>query len=273
MRGLKGMRGLLQWAGLMVLLTGSAMANGNALWQRSTLNQVLKRAELRVCLEPGYLPFEMEDAKGKLTGFDVELARHMAQAMGVKVRFVKVDWSQIMPSLLTGQCDIIMSGMTITPERNLWINFADPYMTTGQTILMRKALQIRVKSFKDLNSSRYTVVTKPGVTAHDAVKKHMPKAKLRLFDSETAGVKEVLAGKADAFVYDLPFNAIYSGNNQAKLIFLDTPFTHEPLGWGLRKGDPDFLNWLNHYLAQIKGDGTYKALYKKWFIDGKWLKN
>lgn len=267
------MSGFIRGLGLLVLLAGTAMANGNELWQRSTLNQVLKRAELRICLEPGYMPFEMEDSKGKLTGFDVELARNMAKAMGVKVRFVRVDWAQIMPSLLTGQCDLIMSGMTITTERNLWINFADPYMTTGQTILMRKDLRIRVKSYKDLNSSRYTVVTKPGVTAHDAVKKHMPRAKLRLFESEAEGVQEVLDGKADAFVFDLSFNAIYYGNNRDKLIFLDTPFTHEPLGWGVRKGDPDFLNWLNHYLAQIKGDGTYEALYKTWFIDGKWLKN
>ena len=267
------MKTFLRCMGLLVLLTGTALANGSELWQRSTLNQVIKRGVLRVCLEPGYMPFEMEDSKGKLTGFDVELARHMGSAMGVRVRFVEVDWAQIMPALLTGQCDIIMSGMTITPERNLWINFADPYMTTGQTILIRTELKIRVKSFRDLNTSRYSVVTKPGVTAHDAVKKHMPKAKLRLFESEAEGVKQVIEGKADAFVYDLPFNAIYYGNNRAKLIFLDTPFTHEPLGWGVRKGDPDFLNWLNHYLAQVKGDGTYNALYKKWFIDGKWLKN
>ena len=63
-------------------------------------------------------------------------------------------------------------------------------------------------------------------------------------------------------------NAQYPG----KFIFLDEPFTFEPLGWAIRKGDPDFMNWLNNFLRQIKGDGSYDEMYKKWFLSGDWLK-
>ena len=250
---------------------GPAAANDNALWQKSTLNQIIKRGELRVGLEPGYVPFEMRDDDGEIVGFDVDIAREMAAAMGVKLRIVPLDWNGIMPALLTDQFDIIMSGMTITPERNLWVNFADAYMTVGQTILLRKALAGKVKTYKDLDSADFTVVTKPGTTAHEAVKKYMPTARIQLFESEAGAVNEVTAGRADAFVYDLPFNAIYYARNKGKLVFLDTPFTHERLGWAVRKGDPDFLNWLNNFLAQFKGDGRYDDSYRRWFKDGAWL--
>ena len=83
---------------------------------------------------------------------------------------------------------------------------------------------------------------------------------------------EVVNGKADAFVYDLPFNAVYSGQNPEKLVHLDQPFTYEPLAWGIRKGDPDFLNWLNNYMRQIRGDGTYDKIYAKWFESTEWQK-
>lgn len=263
---------LLAFFGALLLLpVGPAEANDNSLWQNSTLKQILTRGELRVGLEPGYVPFEMIDDEGNVVGFDVDMAKEMAAAMGVKLRIVRLDWNGILPALLADQFDIIMSGMTITPERNLWVNFADPYMTVGQTILLRKALADKVKSYKDLDAKTYTVVTKPGTTAQEAVKKFMPNARVQLFESEAAAVNEVTAGRADAFVYDLPFNAIYFTRNKDKLVFLDKPFTHERLGWGVRKGDPDFLNWLNNFLAQLKGDGRYEEMYNRWFKEGAWL--
>lgn len=258
---------------LAFLVTAStAFANDNALWQRSTLNQIIKNGELRVGLEPGFAPFEMLNKKGKVVGFDIDLAKLMAESMGVKLKVIKLDWNGIMPALLTNQCDIIISGMTITPERNLWINFADSYMTVGQTVLLRKGLSTTIRNFDQLNHEKFTLATKPGTTAQDAIKKFLPNAKVQLYESESAAVDEVLAGRVDGFVYDYPVNAIYYARNQKNLIFLDTPFTHERLGFGIRKGDPDFLNWLNNFLAQIKGDGTYDRLHARWFKSRDWLK-
>ncbi|MEZ4468740.1 MAG: transporter substrate-binding domain-containing protein [bacterium] len=251
---------------LLATLAPPARAEDPDLWQRSTLNEIIRRGELRVGLEPGYVPFEMVDpASGELVGFDVDIAQLMARSMGVRLKIVRLDWSGIMPALLASQFDVVMSGMTITPERNLWVNFSDPYLVAGQTILLRPPLAEKVKSYKDLDSPAYLVVTKPGTTAHDAVKRLLPQARVQLFESEAAGVAEVKAGRADAFVFDLPFNALAHARDPAALAFLQTPFTHERIGWAIRKGDPDFLNWLNHFLAQIKGDGRYDALYERWF--------
>ena len=258
---------------MLLAFSTSLFASDIALWEKSTLNEIIERGTLRVGLEAGYMPFEMTNKRGEIVGFDVDVARQMAKTMGVKLELVNTAWDGIIPALLTNKFDIIMSGMTLTPQRNLRINFAEPYIVVGQTILLRKGLEGEVKSYKDLNNSKYIVATKLGTTGEQATKRYLGKSNIRLFETEADGALEASNGKTDAFVYDLPFNAIYFSQNPGKVTHLDTAFTHEPLAWGVRKGDPDFLNWLNNFLRQIKGDGTYDKIYSKWFQSSEWQKN
>ncbi len=238
-----------------------------------SLDEIQDRGTLRVGMEPGYMPFELMNQKGQIVGFDVDMANRMAKAMGVKLELVSTAWDGIIPALLTKKFDILMSGMTLTQERNMKINFADPYIVIGQTILLRKALAGEVKSYKDLNNKKYKVGSKLGTTGEQATKRMIPKAKYISYETEQEGVLEAVNGKIDAFIYDLPYNAAaISQRGQGKLIFLDEPFTHEPLAWAVRKGDYDFLNWLNHFLNQARNDGTYEKIYHKWFVDDAWLK-
>lgn len=254
----------------------SALADDINLWKKSTLNQILQRGELQVCMEPGYMPFEMKDKKGRIIGYDVDMAKRMAKEMGVKLKLLPTSWDGIIAALVTNKCDIIMSGMTITQQRNLKINFANPYVVVGQTILMKKGLSSSIKTAKDLDKPEFTVVTKLGVTGEVATRKFFTKAKIITFETEADAAAEVLNGRADAFVYDQPYNILFmSDKGKDKLIHLDAPLTYEPLGWAIRKGDPDFLNWLNNFLRQVKGDKVvdfHEKLNKKWLQDTSWLK-
>ncbi|HEY0973343.1 MAG TPA: transporter substrate-binding domain-containing protein [Solimonas sp.] len=241
--------------------------------QTSTLDQIIKRGELRVGLEAGYMPFEMLDKKGNIIGFDVDLARLMARYMGVKLTLVNTQWDGIIPALLTGKFDLLMGGMTITPERNLKVNFCDPYVMIGQTVLMQPKHATTVQRYDQLNDPRYLIVAKLGTTGDIAARKFFPNARLKQFESEADAAMEVRNGRADAFVYDLPFNAVYAAQHADRIVHLKEPFTQEALAWAVRKGDPDMLNWMNNFLAQIKRDGIYDALYRKWFEGSAWLQN
>ena len=242
--------------------------------KKSTLEAILKKGELRVGFESGYMPFEMTDKKGKFVGFDIDMAKAMAKAMGVKFVPVNTAWDGIIPALITKKFDIIMSGMTVTQERNLKINFADPYIIVGQTILINKKHKNKIKSYKDLNNSKYTVTSKLGTTGEQAVKRLIPKCKYKSFETEPEAALEVVNGKADAFVYDLPYCVVFNAEQGAgKLIFLDEPFTFEPLAWAITKGDPDFMNWLNNFLSQVKNDGRYERIHNKWIKSTGWYKN
>ncbi|WBA80524.1 transporter substrate-binding domain-containing protein [Endozoicomonas sp. GU-1] len=256
----------------LLAFSSSLFASYNQIWEESTLNKIVERKVLRVGLDAGYMPFEMTNKQGKIVGFDVDVARQMAKSMGVELEIVNTAWDGIIPALVTDKFDIIMSGMTLTSQRNLQINFANPYIVIGQSVLLRNGLKDEIKSYKDLNNPKYTVVSKLGTTGDLAARRYLSKARLRLFETESEGAIEVVNGKADAFIYDLPFNAVYSSQNPGKLVHLDTPFTYEPLAWGVRKGDPDFVNWLNNFLTQIQGDGTYDKIYAKWFESSAWQK-
>ena len=266
------MKKMVTLLAFLLAFSSSVFAADSDLWKNSTLNQILERKVLRIGLEAGYMPFEMTNKQGKIIGFDIDLARQMAKAMGVKLEVVNTAWDGIIPALMTDKFDIIMAGMTLTPQRNLQINFTDPYIVIGQSVMIRKELEGEIKSYKDLNNAKYTVTSVMGTTGDFSAKRYLSKAKLRLFETASEGAIEVMNGKADAFVYDMPFNAHYSNQNPGKLLHLDQPFTYEPLSFGVRKGDPDFLNWLNNFLGQIKGDGTYDKIYAKWFESSDWQK-
>jgi polar amino acid transport system substrate-binding protein len=203
----------------------------------------------------------------------MDYARRMAKEMKVKFVPVNTEWDGIIPALMTDKFDIIMGGMTITQERNLKINFAEPYIVVGQTILLNKKHEGKVKSYKDLNNPKYILTSRLGTTGEQAIKRYMPKATYKSFQTEAEAGLEVINGKADALVYDLPYcGFLYGSQGKGKTVFLDTPFTYEPLAWAINRGDPDFLNWLNNFMRQTKGDGFYDRLYQKWIIGTDWKK-
>ena len=263
--------------GLAILLTGLALAAGalaqdKAINPNSTLSGVLDRGALRVCFEAGYLPFEMtstrsglrerqlrpsDERKGGQTtqfgGFDVDLGREMARELGVAFAPVNTRWTSIIPSLRLGRCDIIISGMSVTAERSRLVDFSEPYMRIGQTVLLNRKLADSVKSYRDLNDPQYKVASKPGTTGEAAVKRLLAKADYRPFDTELTAAMAVADGTVDAFVYDRPYNATFLAMHGSEgLVFLDEPFTDEAIAFAIRKGDPDFLGWLNDFLRDIE---------------------
>jgi polar amino acid transport system substrate-binding protein len=153
------------------------------------------------------------------------------------------------------------------------VDFAEPFMTVGQTVLLNAKHAGKVKSYKDLNDSKFVVVSKPGTTGEEAVQSLIPKATYETADTEIDGARRVLEGTADAFVYDFPFNAVFSAMHPSdQLIFLDEPFTKEPIAWAIRKNDPDFMKFLDDFLKDIKQDGRFDKIHDKWFKNTDWYK-
>ncbi len=267
---------------LFVLLTliligsfclGSAMAfTAEDMAKASAIEEILKRGQLLVGMEAGYQPFEMQDEKGNIVGFDVDMAYEMGKAIfgkggEKKVKLINTAWEGIIPALMTHKFDIIMSGMTILQSRNLKVNFCEPYYYIGQTLLINKKDKDKYKSYKDLNKKGVIVTSRLGTTGAFLAEKLMPKATLRLFKTEGEGALQVANGLADAFIYDEPQVRVFAAMYKATTVGIFDPISYEPLAWAIRKGDPDFLNWLNNFLRQVRGDGRWEQLKQKWFVD------
>jgi len=238
----------------------------------SAIEEILKRGELRIGMEAGYQPFEMQDEKGNIVGFDVDIAYEMGKAIfgkggEKKVKLINTAWEGIITALMTHKFDIIMSGMTALQSRNLKVNFCDPVYYIGQCLLINKKDVGKYKSYKDLNKKGVIITSKLGVTGAFTAEKLMPKATLRLFKTEAEPALQVANGLADAFIYDEPQVRVVAAMYKKDTVGIFDPITYEPLAWAIRKGDPDFLNWLNNFMRQIRGDGRWDQFKQKWFVD------
>jgi polar amino acid transport system substrate-binding protein len=161
--------------------------------------------------------------------------------------------------------------MSVTEERKEKVDFAESLYDRGTDRAAQCQAQETVQSYKDLNDPKFVVVSKPGTTGEEAVQRLIPKATYETADTEIEGAMRVLEGTADAFVYDFPFNAVFRALHPSnQVVFLDEPFTEEPIAWAIRKNDPDFMKFLNDFLARIKADGRFDRIYFKWFLSTDW---
>lgn len=239
--------------------------------KESTLEQILEKNRMRVGFST-FVPWAMKDKKGEYTGFEIEVATQLAADMGVNIEFVPTKWSGIIPALLTGKFDIIIGGMGVTPERNLKVNFSDPYEFSGMSILANKKLAPGQDTLESFNNPETVIVARIGTTAAAAAKRYLPLAQLNLFDDEGQALQEVLNNRASAMVSSQPFPEFQTLKYSDK-IFLPLrgeTFTREPIGFAVRKGDYDFLNFLNNWIRVKNADGWLRERYDYWFTTQDW---
>ncbi len=238
--------------------------------KESTLEQVLKRGTLRVGMST-FVPWAMRDKTGKLIGFEIDVATRVAKNLGVKVEFVPTKWDGMIPALLAGKFDVIIGGMGIRPDRNLKVNFTIPYDYTGMSMVAHKVLAEGLRSLKDFNRPDVLLAARLGSTAVTAAKKFMPRAQLRMFDDESQAYQELLNGRVHAVVGSAPMPRFQAIKNPEKLFLpLKTEFTREPIGFAIRKGDLDTLNYLNNWIRVVEAEGWLRERKVYWFETKDW---
>jgi polar amino acid transport system substrate-binding protein len=249
---------------------GRAAPLPQQLTQESTVERVLQRGVLRVGMDT-FVPWAMRDKTGKLVGFEIDVATRLAADMGVKVEFVPTKWSGIIPALLTGKFDVIIGGMGIVPSRNLKVNFTQPYDFSGMSIVAGKEMAAGFKDLEDFNRPEVILTAKLGATSVMAARKYFPRATLREFDGEAQIYQEVLNGRAHAAIASAPTPAFQALDHPEKLFlpFPDT-FTKEPIGFAVRKGDPDTLNFFDNWIRFVSAEGYLQERKHYWFETRDW---
>jgi len=236
----------------------------------SLLDTITKRGVLKVGLST-FVPWAMKDKNGDLIGFEVDVARRIAKDMGVMVEFIPTKWSGIIPSLLTGKFDVIIGGMGIRPDRNLKVNFSIPYEYSGLSIVASKVKAAGFNTLADFNKKGVVIAVRLGSTGADAIEKLLPLATMRLFDGESQLIQELLSGRATALVGSAPMPAFLALKYSDKLFLpLKGNFTREPIGFALRKGDLDLLNFFNSWIRVVAAEGWLKERNHYWFETREW---
>ncbi|MGH8832598.1 MAG: basic amino acid ABC transporter substrate-binding protein, partial [Polaromonas sp.] len=215
--------------------------------------------------DAAYAPFESQNEKGEIVGFDIEVVKAVAQKAGIEVKFLNTPWEGIFNSLNQGDRDLLVSSITITPERQQTMDFSAPYFDAQQLIAVKK--DSKIAKFTDLKKLKVGVQN--GTTGDEVVAKLQGKASanIKRFESTPLALKELEAGGVDAVVADNGVVVHYVNNNvDAKFKTIsDASFAAEQYGLAVKKGNAELLEKLNKGLAAIKTDGTYNQIYAKYF--------
>jgi polar amino acid transport system substrate-binding protein len=236
------------------------------------LQRIVESGELRVGLSGNQPPLNMKNQRGEIIGLEVELIEALARSMELEVRLVAMPFADLLPSLEKGDVDLVISGMTITPERNARVAFVGPYVISGKSLLTRSKEIANVESTAALDLPDRTYAALRGSTSQDFVTTNLPQTKLVTTRDYDAAVKMVIDGEVDAMIADYPICALsVLRHPEAGLSMLVTPFTVEPLGIALPADAPLFVNLVENYLHTMDGTGLLIQLKAKWFSDGSWI--
>ena len=241
-------------------------------WAGKVMNRILARGTLVVGTTGHFPPFSVKDKEGKYIGLDMDLARAMASAMGVKMEVKRYDMADLIEAVRKNKVDMALSGITMTFKRNLKVIFVGPYMVTGQAILAKKAVVQRVKSPSDMNKPSFRLVVVKGTTGATVARLLVPKATVIEKNTMTEAFNMVMKDKADALLADQPFCVVAAFQHQNQPIGVSEPFTQELVGIALPEGDDLLVNWVENFIMQMQIKGELKKLKKYWFQNPSWIK-
>ncbi len=237
------------------------------------LDRIQKRGELVVGTMGNMPPLNMTAKDGEIFGLEPDLARKLAAAMNVKVKFVTKPFSELLPALQNGEVDMVLSGMTITPERNLKVAFVGPYFISGKAFLTKIKTIAYADEARDANNPETKIVTLKGSTSQAFAEKFLDKTTLFTTENYDEAVDMVLQDKVQAMIADYPICVVSVFRYpEAGLLSVVTQLTYEPIGIAIPANDPLLMNWTRNTLNSIEGSGMLDELKLKWFAEGDWLK-
>lgn len=223
---------------------------------------------LTVAMELAYPPFETRDEAGEPTGVSVDLMKAFGEYVGREIQIENTAWDGLIPALQTGTADLVISSMTIRPDREEQVDFSDPYANALLAVLISKDAE--ASSVEDLNRAGKKLAVKSGSTGHLYAQSNLTEAELIVLPDESACVTEVAQGRADGFIYDQL--TIYR-NWQKNLDTTDAIFIpfQEPEQWGIavQKGNHELLEQVNAFLEEFRENDGYDQLVETYLTEEK----
>lgn len=258
--------------GLMMSMWGQVLGAGESAKVSPALDRIMARKELRVGTAASMPPLNMTTKDGEIIGLEIDLARAFANAMEVKLTLSQMRFNELLPALEKGQVDMVLSGMTMTPQRNLKVAFVGPYFASGKSIVTKKKNVESVDELAKMNNPDKVLIALKGSTSQMFVEKLIPKAKLLLADDYDQAVASVRDDKAVAMVADYPICmlSVYRYPD-AGFITLNKPISYEPIGVALPANDPLLVNWVQNSLNFLEKTGEMDGIMVRWLKDNSWL--
>jgi len=232
----------------------------------TTLQKIVKRGTLVLGTSGNMTPMTRSINKGKdAVGFDIDLAKTMADTMGVDLVIKVIPFDKLIPALQKGKVDIVISNMTITPERNTKVAFVGPYLKSGKCLITKKPDLANAKK-EELNNANNKMVVIKGSTSEKFVHIGMPNVKAVAVSTQEEAINLVRESKVSAMLTDLPIcNAVITNNPKDNFVSVFSNLSYEPIGIAIAPQNTHLINWTQNFLTRADAIGFFKVLAHKWF--------
>ncbi len=220
---------------------------------------------LRVGVSPNAPPL-IYKKNNAITGLEADLAGKFGKYTGRTVQFIEIDWKDQIDALENNEIDIIMSGMSVTDARRYRIAFSNPYLRSGQILLVRlRDKPLFLTGIYSLMNSSYVIGTVKNTTGDLFITKTLNGVKVKNFNTSADAVQALIKKEIDAFVYDAPMVCYYAAvNENNKLAPILALATEEYIAWGIRKEDTKLLEQANMFLAELQNSQTLQRIIRTW---------
>lgn len=257
---MKKTRLLIVLACLVLLACGCGLISSD----KMATEMLQEKGELRVGITPNYPPLIFRDGK-EIKGLEADMAAAVGQHFNVPVVYVEKQFKQLIRALNEGEIDIIMSGMSVTEQREKVVQFTEPYTHVGQVPLVRKQDKNRFyPPKKAIYENALRVGYESGTTGMTFAVNTLLMAELIKFDSADKGLAALRNGEIAIFIHDSPTAWRITKDPSSNLTVLTEPLTKEPLAWAIRKDDQALLKELNSLVKGWKKSGRMQELLDKW---------
>ncbi len=239
---------------------------------QETVGKIKTSGELRVGMTATQPPYSMMAKDSSIIGFEVDIAEYIADKMGVKLVTVKMKFADLLPALESGDIDVIMSGMTMTTERNMGVAFIGPYQISGKTILTFAQVYADATSVDELNKGSVKIAAMKGSTSEKFVTKNMPKAKLTTTSDYDEAIKLLNKEKVGILIAETGIiRYTMLRHPESGYVSLEDPFNYEPIGMAVMPSDYLLINLLENLIDELEENGELEGIESDWFWDDAWL--
>lgn len=241
--------------------------------QADAMDDILERGTLRVGIAE-FVPWAMPTKQGGHLGYDIDLGVKIARDMGVRAEFEVYEWKDIIPALEAGEVDIIAGGIVITPQRALRITFTGPVALSGAGMATNTHMTKDIENLEQLNDPDIVISTVTDTFSEGVARSIFDKAEIHSHVSKDDAEKEILEGRAHAYISSLPAVQFLVTNNSDAI---DLPLNDPIVGWAealaVQKGQQELLNYLNAWITAHDADRWLNATREYWFESRDWMKD
>lgn len=225
---------------------------------------VLAADALRVGMSADYPPLVFK-RDGQVMGIEADCARAVGEIIGRRIQMVDMPFEKLIPALLAGEIDLIMSGMSVTAQRSARVMFTDSYMLVGQMAILHKDKLARFAQPWKIYQAGVRVGVEPGTTGAAFAERELPEAVISTFPNPEAAFAALRADIIDVYIHDAPTSwQLATSRENADLISLYSPMTEEMLAWAVRPDDVGLAGELNRALTMMKANGTLQYILNRW---------